>query len=48
MKDIKQEVFKGERMLFKESNLRIYDSVFADRKSLLKESSNQILYIKSI
>ena len=44
MKEIRQDFFKGERALFKSSDLRIYDSVFADGESPLKESSNIELY----
>ncbi|MDO4302052.1 MAG: DUF3737 family protein [Clostridia bacterium] len=44
MKEIRQEFLTGERALFKENNLRIYDSIFADGESPLKESSNVELY----
>ena len=44
MKEIRQDHFKGERALFKGSDLRIYDSVFDDGESPLKESSNIELY----
>ncbi len=44
MKEIRQDFFKGERALFKGSNLKISDSVFADGESPLKESNNIELY----
>lgn len=37
-KEIRQELLTGERALFQGKNLRIYDSVFADGESPLKES----------
>ena len=40
MQEIKQDFLTGERALFKGSNLRIYDSIFADGESPLKESKN--------
>ncbi len=36
-REIRQEYLTGERALFKESNLKIYDSTFADGESPLKE-----------
>lgn len=44
MKEIRQDFFKGERTLFKGSDLKIYDSVFDAGESPLKESSNIELY----
>lgn len=40
IKEIRQEILKGERALFKAENLRITDSVFSDGESPLKESRN--------
>ena len=37
---IKQEFLTGERALFQEKNLDIYDTIFADGESPLKESRN--------
>jgi hypothetical protein len=39
-KEIRQEMFTGERALFQGKNLKIYDSVFADGESPLKESND--------
>ncbi len=44
MKLYKQEVFTGERALFKSDNLAIYDSIFEDGESPLKESKYISLY----
>lgn len=38
MKEIHQEVLSGERALFKEANLKIYDTIFEGGESPLKES----------
>lgn len=40
MKDIKQEILTGERALFQGQQLRIFDTIFADGESPLKESHN--------
>ncbi len=39
-KEIKQEIFEGERALFNVSNLKIINSIFDNGESPLKESSN--------
>lgn len=44
MKDVEQRVFTGERALFKGSDLRIFNSTFADGESALKESRNVELF----
>lgn len=44
MKQITQQFLTGERALFKENDLEIYDTVFADGESPLKESRNIELY----
>lgn len=44
MKEIRQEYLTGERALFKGENLKIYDTIFADGESPLKESNNIELY----
>jgi hypothetical protein len=44
MREIKQNFLTGERALFKANGLKIYDSIFADGESPLKESSNIELY----
>lgn len=44
MKEIRQEYLVGERALFKGENLKIYDTIFADGESPLKESNNIELY----
>lgn len=43
-KDIRQQMLTGERALFQEQDLRIYDTIFADGESPLKESRNIELY----
>lgn len=43
-KEIRQEIFKGERSLFTSSNLSIYDTIFEDGESPLKESSDIELF----
>lgn len=40
MEEIRQEFLTGERVLFKGENLDIYDTIFADGESPLKESHN--------
>ena len=47
MKKITQEFLTGERALFMGENLEIYDTVFADGESPLKESKNIKLYSSS-
>ena len=37
-REIRQEYLTGERALFQGENLKIYDSIFADGESPLKES----------
>ena len=44
MKEIRQEYLTGERPLFKGENLKIYDTIFTDGESPLKESSHIELY----
>lgn len=44
MEEVCQKVFTGERALFQGRNLRIYDTVFADGESPLKESGNIELF----
>ena len=44
MKEIRQEYLTGERALFKGENLKIYDTIFADGESPLKESHDIELY----
>lgn len=44
MKEIRQEFLTGERALFKGENLRIYDTIFADGESPLKESHDIELF----
>ena len=39
-KEIRQEFLTGERALFKSENLDIYDTIFDDGESPLKESRN--------
>ena len=41
---LKQKIFTGERALFQADSLNIYDSVFDDGESPLKESRNINLY----
>lgn len=43
-REMHQEMFTGERALFQERDLSIYDSVFMDGESPLKESENIDLY----
>ncbi len=40
MKEIRQELLTGERALFQANDLKIYDSIFEDGESPLKESNN--------
>lgn len=40
IKEIRQELLTGERALFQGKDLRIYDTIFADGESPLKESRN--------
>lgn len=44
MKEYRQQFFSGERALFAEDGARIYDSIFDDGESPLKESKNIELY----
>lgn len=44
MKVISQEFLTGERALFQANDLKIYDTIFADGESPLKESKNIELY----
>lgn len=44
MKEIRQGFLTGERALFHAKNLRIYDTIFADGESPLKESNNIELF----
>ncbi len=44
MKEIKQAFLTGERALFQGQQLRIFDTIFADGESPLKESSNIELF----
>lgn len=44
MKAIRQEFLTGERALFKGENLKIYDTIFADGESPLKESHDIELF----
>lgn len=44
MKEIRQEYLTGERALFQGKNLNIYDTIFAEGESPLKESSDIWLY----
>ena len=44
MKEIKQEILTGERALFQGQQLRIFDTIFADGESPLKESRNIELF----
>ena len=43
-KEIRQEFLTGERALFQGNGLRIYDTIFADGESPLKESADIELY----
>ena len=42
--EIRQGYYTGERPLFQGSDLRIYDTIFAEGESPLKESRNIELY----
>ncbi len=44
MKEYKQEFFKGERALYAAEDVAIYDSIFDDGESPLKESKNVEVY----
>ena len=44
MKEMHQEFLTGERALFQGKNLKIYDTIFDDGESPLKESRNIELY----
>ena len=44
MKEIHQEFLPGERALFQGKDLKIYDTIFDDGESPLKESRNIELY----
>jgi len=44
MKEYRQQFFSGERALYAEDGARIYDSIFDDGESPLKESKNIELY----
>lgn len=44
MKELHQGLFTGERALYNESDLNIYDSTFADGESPLKEGKNLNIY----
>ena len=44
MKEYRQQFFKGERALFAEDGAKIYDSIFDDGESPLKESKNIEVY----
>ena len=44
MKEIRQEYLTGDRALFNGENLKIYDTIFADGESPLKESHDIELY----
>lgn len=44
MKEIRQEYLTGERALFQGENLKIYDTIFADGESPLKESHDIELF----
>ncbi len=44
MKEYRQQFFKGERALFAEYGAKIYDSIFDDGESPLKESKNIEVY----
>lgn len=43
-KEIRQQILTGERALFQGEDLQIYDTIFADGESPLKESRNVALY----
>lgn len=40
MKEIRQQFLTGERALFQGADLKIYDTIFDDGESPLKESHN--------
>ena len=42
--EVRQEYLTGERALFMSRDLKVYDSVFAEGESPLKESENIELY----
>lgn len=44
MREIRQEYLTGERALFQGNDLEIYDTIFAEGESPLKESQNIKLY----
>ena len=44
MKEYRQQFFSGERALYAEDGARIYDSIFDDGESPLKESKNIEVY----
>lgn len=44
MEEIRQKLLTGERALFAGENLKIYDTIFADGESPLKESRNIEIY----
>ena len=44
MKEYRQQFFKGERALYAEDGARIYDSIFDEGESPLKESKNIEIY----
>ena len=44
MKEYRQEFFKGERALFAEQDAKVYDSIFDEGESPLKESRNIEVY----
>ena len=44
MKEYRQQFFKGERALFAEDGAKIYDSIFDEGESPLKESKNVEIY----
>ena len=45
LNEVRQEYLTGERALFMSKDLKVYDSVFADGESPLKESENIELYV---
>ena len=44
MEEIRQKVYIGERPLFHGRDLKLYDTIFTDGESPLKESRNIELY----
>ena len=44
MKELHQEKLTGERALFKSSNIAVYDSIFEDGESPVKECSDIEIY----